>query len=84
MNVANFVGLCGAAAYLSAYSLLQLGRLKVEDTKYVLLNVLGTLAILYSLIADFNYPSFVLYSAWLIFTIMAYVRSRSRGPSQRP
>ncbi len=84
MSVANFAGLCGAAAYLLAYGLLQMGRLKVEDAQFVLLNVVGTLAILYSIIADFNYPSFVMYSAWLIFTIMGYVRSRSKGPSRRP
>jgi hypothetical protein len=83
MSLANFVGLFGAAAYLSAYGLLQLGRLKVEDAQFVLLNVVGTLAILYSLIADFNYPSFVMYTAWLIFTIMGYMRSRSKDPSRR-
>ena len=83
MSVANFVGLFGAAAYLSAYSLLQLGRLKVEDRKFVLLNVVGTLAILYSLVADFNYPSFVMYSVWLIITIMGYVRSRTKSPTEK-
>jgi hypothetical protein len=38
MSVANFVGLCGTAAYLLAYGLLQMGRLKVEDAQFVLIN----------------------------------------------
>ena len=83
MSVANLVGLIGVAAYLSAYGLLQLGRLKVEDIRYALLNGIGALAILYSLLFDFNLPSFITQSAWLFFTIIGYARARSkRSPSQ--
>ncbi len=78
MSVADFVGLIGVVAYLSAYGLLQLGRLKVEDSRYALLNGIGALAILYSLLFDFNLPSFITQSAWLLFTIIGYVRSRSK------
>jgi hypothetical protein len=79
MSIADFIGLIGVAAYLSAYGLLQLGRLKVEDTRYALLNGVGAIAILYSLIFDFNLPSFITQTAWLIFTIIGYVRSRSKA-----
>ena len=82
MSVADVVGLIGVAAYLSAYGLLQLGRLKVEDGRYAALNGAGALAILYSLAFDFNLPSFITQSAWLILTIVGYVRSRSqRSPT---
>jgi hypothetical protein len=81
MSIADVVGLVGVAAYLSAYGLLQLGILKVEDGRYALLNGVGALAILYSLIFDFNLPSFVTQSAWLILTIIGYLRSRSRQPT---
>jgi hypothetical protein len=82
MSVADFVGLVGVAAYLAAYGLLQLGRLRVEDSRYALLNGIGALAILYSLLFDFNLPSFVTQTAWLFFTIIGFVRSRSkRAPS---
>jgi len=78
MSVPDFVGLIGVAAYLSAYGLLQLGRLRVEDSRYAALNGVGALAILYSLAYDFNLPSFITQSAWLAFTIIGYVRSRSK------
>ncbi len=78
MSIADFIGLIGVVAYLSAYGLLQLGMLKVEDDRYALLNGIGAIAILYSLIFDFNLPSFITQAAWLIFTIIGYVRSRSR------
>ncbi len=79
MSVADFVGLVGVAAYVSAYGLLQLGRLKVEDGYYALLNGIGALAILYSLIFDFNLPSFITQTAWLIFTVVGYARLRFKG-----
>ena len=78
MSVADFVGLVGVAAYLSAYGLLQLGKLKFEDWRYALLNGIGALAILYSLTYDFNMPSFITQAMWLIFTIVGYFRLRFR------
>ncbi|MCB8821261.1 CBU_0592 family membrane protein [Microvirga rosea] len=78
MSTADFIGLIGVAAYLSAYGLLQFGVLKVEDDRYALLNGVGAIAILYSLIFDFNLPSFITQAAWLTFTIIGYVRSRSK------
>ena len=75
MTIADFIGLIGVAAYLLAYGLLQLGKLKVEDTAYALLNGTGSIAILYSLVFDFNLPSFITQTAWLIFTFVGYVRS---------
>lgn len=78
MGAADIVGPIGVAAYLSAYGLLQLGKLNVEDGRYALLNGAGALAILYSLVFDFNLPSFITQSAWLLFTIIGYLRLRSR------
>jgi hypothetical protein len=75
MNGPDFIGLIGVAAYLSAYGLLQLGALKVEDNRYALLNALGAILILYSLFFDFNLASFVTQSAWLMLTALGYIRS---------
>jgi hypothetical protein len=76
MSIPDLVGLIGVAAYLSAYGLLQLGTLKVEDNRYALLNALGALLILYSLLYDFNLASFVTQTAWLILTAVGYIRFR--------
>ncbi|MGO4388308.1 cyclic nucleotide-binding protein [Microvirga sp. 2YAF29] len=81
MTLADVIGLIGVAAYLSAYGLLQMGILKVEDGRYALLNGVGALAILYSLIFDFNLPSFITQAAWLILTIVGYGRLRFRRRS---
>jgi hypothetical protein len=76
MNAPDFIGLIGVAAYLSAYGLLQLGILKAEDSRYALLNALGALFILYSLLFDFNLASFITQAAWLLLTPLGYIRSR--------
>jgi hypothetical protein len=75
MNGPDVIGLIGVAAYLSAYGLLQLGALKVEDNRYALLNALGAILILYSLFFDFNLASFVTQSAWLMLTALGSIRS---------
>lgn len=81
MSMADFIGLIGVAAYLAAYGLLQLGRLGPESLPYMFLNGFGAVLILYSLMFDFNLPSFVTQTAWLLLTIVGYVRSRSRQAS---
>ena len=78
MSVTDIIGLVGVAAYLSAYGLLQLGLLKVEDLRYALLNALGALLILYSLTFDFNLASFVTQAAWLALTVAGYIRSLAK------
>jgi multidrug transporter EmrE-like cation transporter len=82
MTLPDVIGLIGVIAYLSAYGLLQMGILKVEDARYALLNGVGAIAILYSLIFNFNLPSFITQMAWLILTIIGYVRLRLRRRSQ--
>jgi multidrug transporter EmrE-like cation transporter len=78
MSFADLVGLVGVASYLLAYALLQLRIMKLEDGRYALLNGIGAIAILYSLIYDFNLPSFVTQTAWLILTIIGYMRARTQ------
>lgn len=78
MSFADVVGLVGVASYLLAYALLQLRIMKLEDGRYALLNGVGAVAILYSLIYDFNLPSFVTQTAWLILTIIGYMRARTQ------
>jgi hypothetical protein len=80
MSVPDIIGLGGVAAYLSAYGLLQLGILRLEDLRYAFLNALGALLILYSLAFDFNLASFVTQTAWLVLTVLGYMRSRMRRP----
>ena len=80
MTIPNLVGLLGVAAYLTAYALLQLNRLGSHDPRYLMLNAAGSALILVSLVYDFNLPSFVTQTAWLVFTAVVFVRSRRGRP----
>ena len=74
MGLADIVGLAGAIFYLIAYALLQLRILSVEDGRYTLLNILGGVLLIYSLIWNFNLGSLISQVAWLIFTLIGYAR----------
>ncbi|ALN74673.1 MULTISPECIES: hypothetical protein [unclassified Aureimonas] len=76
MTVADLIGLTGVAAYLTAYALLQLRTLAVDDPRYLGLNAFGGVTLLYSLIFNFNLAAFVTQTLWLAFTAIGYFRGR--------
>lgn len=77
MTVPDAVGLIGVALYVGAYAGLQTGRLGLADTRYTVLNAVGGLAVIFSLVWSFNLAAFVTQVLWLIFTLVGYLRSRS-------
>lgn len=76
MGLPDIVGLLGAFFYLSAYALIQLRILTVDDLIIPLLNILGGVALIYSLSWNFNLGSFISQVMWVIITIIGYVRFR--------
>ncbi len=76
MGLPDIVGLLGAAFYLTAYALLQLRILTVDDFPITALNIAGGVALIYSLIWNFNLGSLISQVAWLIFTVVGYIRYR--------
>ncbi|MGI4946194.1 MAG: CBU_0592 family membrane protein [Janthinobacterium lividum] len=77
MTVPDAVGLVGVALYVGAYAGLQTGRLGLADTRYTVLNAVGGLAVIFSLIWSFNLAAFVTQVLWLVFTLVGYLRSRN-------
>lgn len=76
----TIVGLIGMIVVLLAYFLLQARKLHGNGMIYLLMNALGSAAIIVSLIYRPNLPSLVLEIAWLAISIYGLVRGR-RGPS---
>lgn len=86
MGLPDLIGLLGAFFYLSAYALIQLRILTVDDLIIPLLNILGGVALIYSLSWNFNLGSFISQVMWVIITIIGYVRFRMvarRGATQK-
>jgi len=78
LSLYDIVGLFGVAAYIGAYALLQVDRLRSDDLRYLALNGVGSGLILVSLLGSFNLPSFVTQTLWLGFTIVGAFRALAK------
>jgi len=80
-ELANVVGLVGVALVVITYLLLQLGRVRVEQLRYSLLNAIASLLVLVSLMAHWNLSSVVIEGFWLLISLYGcakWVRTRRR------
>ena len=81
MNIYNAVGLIGTFIYLISYFLLVKGRIDGNGFRYILMNGLAASLVLFSLIKEWNLPSFVIQLCWLLISvsglIMIYHRKRT-------
>jgi len=73
VSIADIAGLVGVVAILSAYLLLQSGRLAVRAPLYSALNLVGSALILISLAVDFNLPSAIIESVWALVSLYGLV-----------
>jgi hypothetical protein len=74
----NTVGTLGVACILGAYFLLQTERTYANHWVYNALNLAGAFMILFSLIFDFNLPSFIVETSWIIITLIGFWRNRRK------
>jgi hypothetical protein len=68
------VGMIGVVVILSAYLLLQMGRLKSETLLYSVLNLIGSSMILFSLFFEWNLASAIIEGAWVLVSLFGIVR----------
>ena len=74
MSVHDVVGTIGVTAIVSAYLLLQLGRLHAASRAYSAINALGAGLVLWSLVFDFNLAAFLVEAFWLAISIFGFTR----------
>jgi len=75
----DFVGNVGVFLLLAAYLLLQLNKLSSNQISYSVLNGLGAILIIVSLIFEFNLSAFAIEFFWLLISLVGivnYYRSR--------
>ena len=70
----DWFGMIGVVLFLAAYALLQANRLRADRLTYQLMNAFGAIAVLTSLVFDFNLSAFVLEALWLVISIYGIVR----------
>jgi len=71
----DWVGLLGTVMILGGFALLQAGKLSGTGLVYQLLNLLGAIGILLSLLGKFNLPVFLLEIAWVVVSLYGIARS---------
>ncbi len=70
----SIIGMIGAALILAAYALLQTGRMTTDGLWYTLINLGGSLMILFSLFFDFNLPALFIEVVWITVSVIALAR----------
>lgn len=64
MTLSEIIGLTAPVLFIYAYAMITLGRWSSESLRYQVLNFLGAIAILISLIDHWNLPVFILELCW--------------------
>lgn len=71
----DFIGLFGVSFILMAYFLINTNRIKPDNIRYQLLNLVGSLLILVSLFFHWNTSSVVIEIAWAFISLLGIQRS---------
>ena len=82
----DFVGNIGVFLLLAAYLLLQLNKITSNQISYSIINAVGAILILVSLIFEFNLSAFAIEFFWLLISIVGivnYFRAK-KGTSPAP
>ena len=81
MTLPDLGGLVGVAMMLVAYALGQLGRLRMESAPALLMNLIGALLVLASLMEKFNLSAVLMEAAWALVALFGLIKLalRKRG-----
>ena len=71
----DLVGFTGVLLIIVAYLLLQLNKLPSSSPVYSLMNAVGALLIIISLLFDFNLSAFVVEAFWFLISLLGLTRS---------
>lgn len=64
-TLSEIIGLVGVALIVLAYFLISAEKISSKSTKYHILNLVGAILILVSLVYHWNLPSFVIEVIWI-------------------
>ncbi|MGH7108983.1 MAG: CBU_0592 family membrane protein [Stellaceae bacterium] len=79
MALYDLAGFAGAAIIIIAYLANQRGRLRSDDWRYPLANLIGAALILVSLYFEWNFPSAVIEVFWIAISLYGLARSSRKS-----
>jgi hypothetical protein len=71
----DFIGCVGTLIILIVYALLQLGKMEATSFAYSLLNVIGAVLILSSLLFSWNLAAVLMEVSWVIISLYGTLRA---------
>ncbi|MEQ1789528.1 MAG: hypothetical protein ABL857_03695 [Rickettsiales bacterium] len=72
--IADIIGNIGVACFLLAYYLLQKGTVLHTQVSYLLLNMIGSFLLIFSLLINWNLSAFLLEVAWALISMYGIVK----------
>lgn len=69
MLLTDFIGIAGVACVIGAYFLLQLEKVRGDSFSYLMLNLVGAILLIISLLVTFNLASFIIELCWLAISL---------------
>jgi len=81
MTLSEVIGLTAPVLFLYAYAMITLGRWSPDSLRYQVLNFLGAVAILISLIDHWNLPVFILELCWGAISVYGIFKVLRRSRS---
>jgi len=75
LTLFDLAGFVGVVLIIVAYLLLQLDKLPSSSPRYSLLNAVGALLIIISLVFKFNLSAFIVEAFWFLISLLGLWRS---------
>lgn len=74
-TLADAIGIFGVFVIVFAYILMQIDRMDPKGVAFSLLNTIGAVLILFSLIYDWNLASFVMEIIWFVLSLYGTIKA---------
>jgi len=78
MDIFQLIGFVGMLFIVYAYFLLQAQKEEHDSLKFQILNLIGAILLIVSLLVHFNLGSFMIEVFWIIITIYGILKKRKR------
>lgn len=75
LSLIQCIGLSAPPMFLYAYAMVSLGRWRSTELRFHLLNLIGAVFILISLIEQWNLPMFILECAWGTISLYGCIKA---------
>ncbi|MEN8148070.1 MAG: hypothetical protein ABFR02_10700 [Campylobacterota bacterium] len=79
----DIIGTLGVAVIVITYFLLQVERMRSDDLLYSLLNIIGSVMILFSILKNWNFASFLIEIFWILISLIGVYKFVKRRKKER-